>query len=212
MDVQAFQARLPDAFDAFPDGRALDPRFAEVLEAVPGLAAVNNLALLNVAASLLEAGESYAEIGTFRGTSLIAAMVGNDSDFVAIDDFSMGKGSREALDENLARFGLKGRATVLEGDAFELLRGGALVGRRVGVYYYDAAHDYESQLAGLRLVEPYLAERALLIVDDSDWEAVGRATRDYLAAQPRARMLFDIAGKSHGQPDWWEGLHVLAWE
>lgn len=212
MDVQAFQARLPQAYDEFPTGRPLDARFAEVLDAVPGLAAVNNLALLNVAASLLEAGESYVEIGTFRGTSLIAAMVGNEADFVAIDDFSMGKGSRDALDENLARFGLEGRATILEGDAFELLRGGALAERRVGVYYYDAAHDYQSQLGSLGLVEPFLAERALLIVDDSDWEAVGRATRDYLAAQPRARMLFDIAGKRHGQPDWWEGVHVLAWE
>jgi hypothetical protein len=106
---------------------------------------------------------------------------------------------------------LKGRPTILEGDAFELLRGSALAGRRVAVYYYDAAHDYESQLAGLRLIEPYLAERALLIVDDSDWERVAKATSDYLAGQPQARMLFDILGKSHGQPDWWEGVHVLAW-
>ena len=130
MDVQAFQARLPQAFDEFPGGRALDPRFADVLEAVPGLAAVNNLALLNVAASLLEPAESYVEVGTFRGTSLIAAMLGNDADFVAIDDFSMGRESRDALDENLARFGLKGRPAVLEGDAFE--DGGRSEERRVG--------------------------------------------------------------------------------
>jgi protein O-GlcNAc transferase len=212
VDVQAFAERLPRAFDAFPGGRPLDGRFAEVLEAVSGLAAVNNLALLNLAASLLEPGESYVEVGSFRGTSLIAAMLGNDGDFVGIDDFSMGSGSRDALDENLARFGLDGRATILEGDAFGFLRGGALAGRKVGVYYYDAAHAYDAQLAALRLVEPYLADGALLIVDDSDWEDVRQATHDYLAGQPRARMLFDVSGKSHGQPDWWEGVHVLAWE
>jgi predicted O-methyltransferase YrrM len=211
VDVQAFAERLPLVYDEFPAGRAADPRFAEVLDAVPGLAAVNNLALLNLAASLLEPGESYVEIGTFRGTSLIAAMLGNDGDFVGIDDFSMGSGSREALDENLQHFGLKGRPTILEGDAFELLRGGALAERRVAVYYYDAAHDYESQVAGLRLIEPYLVERALLIVDDSDWARVAQATNDYLAGQPRARMLFDIPGKSHGQPHWWEGVRVLGW-
>src|SRR2546428_891484 len=99
----------------------------------------------------------------------------------------MGEGSREQLERNLQRFG--GHATILERDAFELLRNGALEGRRVGVYYYDAAHDYESQLEGLRLVEPYLADRALLIVDDSDWERVQRAIADYLAEQPRAREL-----------------------
>ena len=121
----------------------------------------------------------------------------------------MGEGSRERLEQNLARFG--GHAEILEGDAFELLRGGALEGRRVGVYYYDAAHDYESQLEGLRLIEPYLAERALLIVDDSDWERVDRAIADYLAEQPRARELARLGGKDRGHPEWWEGVSIIAW-
>ena len=212
MDVQAFAEALPELFDAFPDGTPRDPRFAQVLAAVPGLAAPNNLALLNLAASLLGPDESYVELGTFRGTSLIAAMLGNDGDFVAIDNFEMGHRSREALDENLAQFGLAGRAEILEGDAFSLLRGGALEGRRVGVYYYDAAHSYEAHLEGLRLVEPYLAEPALVVVDDTDWEQVRRATQDYLAGQPRARLLVEVGGKGRGQPAWWEGVQVLAWE
>jgi predicted O-methyltransferase YrrM len=210
VDVQRFVSEVPRAFDSFPDGTARDPRFGEVLEAVPGLAAVNNLALLNVAASLIEPGESYVEAGTFKGTSLISAMLGNEGDFVAIDNFSMGDGSPELVRQNLARFGLEG-ATILEGDTADVLQRGDLAGRRIGVFYYDAAHSYEAHLEGLRLVEPYLAERALLIVDDSDWEQVGRATRDYLAGQPRARMLFDVKGDQHGQPDWWKGVHVLGW-
>jgi protein O-GlcNAc transferase len=211
VDVQRFADELPGMFDAFPGGRPVDARFAEVLEAVPGLAKPNNLALLNLAARLRGPDESYVEIGTFRGTSLIAALLDNDGDFVAIDSFQMEGGSREHLEENLARFGLDGRATVIEGDAFELLRGGALDGRKAGVYYYDAFHEYEAQLEGLRLAEPHLADEALLIVDDSDWERVARATHDYVAEQPRARLLFDLKGKDHGFPDWWEGVHVLAW-
>src|SRR2546428_12223492 len=99
----------------------------------------------------------------------------------------MGEGSREQLERNLQRFG--GHATILERDAFELLRNGALEGRRVGVYYYDATHDYESQLEGLRLVAPYLADPAPLIVDDPDWERVERALAHYPAQTPRARGL-----------------------
>ena len=187
-----------------------DPFYPEMLDEVGGLAKPNNLALVAAAASRLEPGESYVEIGSFKGASLIAASRAWDGDVVAIDDFSMGEGSRERLEQNLARFG--GHAEILEGDAFELLRGGALEGRRVGVYYYDAAHDYESQLEGLRLIEPYLAERALLIVDDSDWERVDRALTDYLAKQPRARRLLAIDGKDRGQPWWWEGMQVLVWD
>lgn len=186
-------------------------RFEEVLEAVPGLARANNLALLNVAARCLDPGESYVEVGTYRGTSLVSALLGNEGDFVALDDWSLGDGGREQLERNLERFGLAGRATLLEGDAFETLRSGALAGRRVGVFYYDADHAYARQLEALQLAEPYLVEGALVVVDDTDWERVERAVDDYLAAQPLATEIFRADGKDRGRPEWWEGMRVLRW-
>jgi hypothetical protein len=211
VQLDAFVPRLTALFDAFPASETpLDRRFERVLEEVPGLARENNLALVNCAAALLDPGESYVEIGSYRGTSLIAAMLGNSGDFVGIDHFELGDGSREQLEANLRRFDLAG-ATILEGDAFELVPGGALDGRTVGVYYYDAKHTYEAQLEGLRMIEPWLAERALLLVDDSDWDDVERATRDYVAGQPRATELLEIGGKDRGRPWWWEGVTALAW-
>jgi predicted O-methyltransferase YrrM len=222
VDVERFAAELPELFEDFP--RSPHPRarrFDDVIEAIPNLAEENVLALLNLAASLLGPGESYVEVGSYYGASLIGAMRGNEGrDFVAIDLFSFGatevKGrklpaaSREGLEANLRRFGLDGE-TILEGDAFEVIEGGALGDRRVGVYYYDGAHDYDSQARGLRAIEPWLADEALLVVDDHDWEQVTRATRDYLDSQPKARLLFEIGGESKGQPQWWEGMAVLGW-
>jgi len=49
---------------------------------------------------------------------------------------------------------------------FETVPGGVLGERRVGVWYYDAAHDYESQVQGLRIAEPHLVPGALLIIDE----------------------------------------------
>ena len=221
MDVERFVIELPELFDDFP--RSPHPRgrrFDDVVETIPNLAQENVLALLNLAASLLGPDESYVEVGTYYGASLIGAMRENHGDFVAIDAFTFGAievagrklpaASREGLEENLRRFGAES-ATILEGDAFELIEGGALADRRVGVYYYDGPHDYDSQVRGLRAIEPWLADEALLVVDDFDWEQVDRATRDYLAAQPRARMLFEIGGAGRGQPQWWEGVAVLGW-
>ena len=203
MDADRFLRELPEQLE---DVSA----FAEILEAVPGLAQPNNLALLNVAARCRDEGESYVEVGTYRGTSLIAAMLGNDGDFVALDNWSLGEGSREQLEQNLARYSLA--ATLLEGDAFETLRSGALEGRTVGVYYYDNGHEYEQQLDGMRLIEPYLASPALVIVDDTDWERVERAVDDYLEQQPRATELLKIDGKDRGHPEWWEGMRVIGFE
>jgi predicted O-methyltransferase YrrM len=212
METDSFLDRLRGAFDDFPGSELpRDVRFAEILEAVPGLARANNLALLSVAARCLEPGECYVEVGTYHGSSLIAAMFESDADFVALDNWSLGDGSREQLERNLARFDLAGRPTLIEGDAFDTLRSGALEGRSVGVYYYDNGHEYEQQLDGLRLIEPYLADGALVIVDDTDWEGVGRAVDDYLSEQPRATELLRIDGKDRGHPEWWEGMRVLRW-
>jgi precorrin-6B methylase 2 len=211
VDIAAFAAALPGAFDNFPESETpRDPLFEEILEELGGFAKPNNLALLATATTLLPDGESYVEVGSFKGASLVAASYGKQGDFVGIDDFSMGDGGRALLERNLAAFGCD-HVTVVEGDAFETLRGGALAGRRVGIYYYDAGHSYEQQLEGLRLIEPYLADEALLIVDDSDWERVERAVRDYLAEQPRATELLWLDGKRRGRPWWWEGVAVLAW-
>ena len=117
--------------------------------------------------------------------------------------------NRGAFEANLERFDV--HPTVFEGDTLELLRGGVLNGRKVGVFYYDACHDYEPQVEALRLSSRSWPTEALLIVDDSDWEEVHRAVDDYLAQQPRARLLAEVAGAGGDQDWWWDGMAVLAW-
>jgi hypothetical protein len=220
VDADRFAAELPGLFDDYP--RSETPRgrrFDDVIEGIPNLATENVLALLNLAASQLGPGESYVEVGSFYGASLIGAMRDNDGDFVAIDRFSfdvlevrgrpLPKASRAGLEASLARFGA-GSASILEGDAFELIEGGALGDRRVGVYYWDGPHDYEGQLRGMRAVEPWLAHDALLVVDDYDWDAVAKATHDYVAAEPQAELLVEIGGEAVGQVWWWDGVAVVA--
>jgi predicted O-methyltransferase YrrM len=213
VDPARFLRELHARFDDFPRSeQPRDLRFTEILDAVPGLAKPNNLALLNAAASCLDPGESYVEIGTYHGTSLIAAMLDNDAEFVAIDNWSLGEGGREQLERNLARFGFADRPEIIEGDAFQTLRSAKLAGRTVGVYYYDNGHEYEEQLDGMRLIEPYLSSPALVIVDDTDWERVERAVDDYLEQQPRATEVVRVDGKDRGAPQWWEGMRLFRWD
>src|SRR3954471_12769489 len=88
MDVERFAAELPALFEDFPRSRHPNgTRFDDVIAGTPNLAEVNVLALLNLAASLLGPGESYVEVGSLFGASLIGAMRGNSGDFVAIDNF-----------------------------------------------------------------------------------------------------------------------------
>ena len=84
--------------------------------------------------------------------------------------------------------------------------------RRVGQAWSSRSRSRRRQLEGLRVAEPLLAPGALLIVDDTDWDAVERAIDDYLAEQPRARRILTIDGKERGSPQWWEGMQGLVWE
>jgi predicted O-methyltransferase YrrM len=212
VDADRFLRELPELFEDYPHSEhPRDRRFQPIAEELENLARENNLALLNLAASLLGPDEAYVEVGVYHGASLIASMLGNeDKRFVGIDRFGFRDASLEKVEANLQRFALP-RPELVVGDAFEVVPAGALDGVPVGVWYYDAAHDYDSQVQGLRIAEPLLVPGALMIVDDTDWTNVARAMDDYLEEQPRAERILTIDGKSRGAPQWWEGVQVLRW-
>ena len=217
MDLEAFQAALAGLFGG--DLRAdhpTDRRFRAVLDDVPGMATEHKLALLNQAAAHLGPGEAYLEVGSFKGLSLIGAMLGNAGRrFYAIEnflEFNPDGRARAELGANLARWVGPGRARLLEGDCFDVLRTGAGLEEPVGVYFYDGAHGRLPHYLALGVAEPWLADRALVVIDDASWPIVARATDRYVAAHPGYRLLFDLAAEHEEDPRWWNGVRVYAFE
>src|SRR6266508_683482 len=184
MDLDAFAAKLSDLFAGDPlAGRPVDRRFGAVVDDVPGMATESKLALLNLAAAHLGEGEAYLEVGSFKGLSLIGAMLDNP-------------GRRFYAVESFLEFNLDGRA----------LR------EPVGVYFYDGAHGRLPHYLALALAEPWLAGRALVVVDDASWPMVARATDRYLRAHPGYRLLFDLAARHEEDPAWWNGVKLYEFE
>jgi hypothetical protein len=135
--------------------------------------------------------------------------------FYAIEnflEFNPDGRARAELEANLARWVLADRARLLEGDCFDLLRRGAALGEPVGVYFYDGAHGRLPHYLALGVAEPWLADRALVVIDDASWPIVARATDRYVAAHPGYRLLFDLAAEHEEDPRWWNGVHVYAFE
>jgi predicted O-methyltransferase YrrM len=216
MRLDAFRTELPRAFDGdlnAPHPR--DRRFRSVVEDVPGMATESKLALLNLAAASLEPGEAYLEVGSFKGLSLIGAMLGNQHGrFYAIEnflEFNLDAGAtRDELLGNLGRWVDRERLELLEGDCFRLLRRQRLLAAPVGVYFYDGAHGRLPHYLALGVAERWLADRALVVVDDASWPMVAGATERYLAAHPGYELLFDLAAEREEDPRWWNGLRVYA--
>ena len=170
-------------------------------------------------------GACYLEIGVFQGLTLLSVAV-NHPDFpcFGIDNFSLldpeGK-NLEIVRERIERLGADNALLINEDfeDALEDLDR-HLGSRKIGVFFVDGAHDYRSQLVALMLAFPYLHERAVILVDDSNYAYVRQSTRDFLVTHPDYRMVFEAYTPGHPtnldaetlkacEDGWLNGINVL---
>jgi predicted O-methyltransferase YrrM len=215
MDVSAFLDRAEDLFAGDPyEGALADPAHAELVREVAGMTTARQVAVLNLAARLLPPDECYLEVGTFKGRSICGATRGVEGGcFVAIENFvEFGMSGREAraeLEANLSRHCAGKDVRVVEGDAFAVLRSGHAVDRPVGVYFYDGEHTGLSHYLALGVVEPLLADEALVLVDDATWPLVQRAHARFLATHPGWTVVRRWDARVNDDPEWANGLHAL---
>lgn len=220
--LERFQQRFSPAIASQPSPALEDPELRRLFDPCPevqGMSSPKKLRLLNLAYGLLPPGEAWLEIGTFHGKSLIATLAGQPArPCYACDDFSQfgDHGNTLAtLRANLAAHALADRVNFFHGD-FRRCLTEQHVYHPVGGYFFDGPHDYASQYDALRLVEPLLADEALVIVDDwrraddSGSEAKA-ASEDWMAKSGRRwRTLMELPARYNGdQAMWWNGLGVL---
>ena len=187
-----------------------------------GMTSSNILKVLNLAAQSLDPEKVYMELGTYKGLTLMGAMLGNEGkQFIAIDDFSQYDGSEMELRENFSAFFPQ---SLPPGFHFYNLSIENFLqdysGKDIGVVFLDALHTHEATLNYFHLLHPHLAESAILIFDDAAiaheillpswvgevWEAI-----DELLIS--CKDLMELAYyDSVLQPGWHLGLRILAWQ
>lgn len=180
MDYERFRRELEQTFpsasrdvpavhleDAFTR-RQFDP-----CPDVDGMNSVKKQELLRLAVSCLEPREAYYEVGAYKGKSLISALAHGDRDYYAYacENFSEFRSEdhtpellRRRLERHLGPFAEK-YIRVFETD-FRLVTNPSDIRHPIGVFFYDGAHDFDSQYSAIMLAERVLADRALVIVDD----------------------------------------------
>ena len=185
MDVDAVRAGAPRALRRLPelDASERPPLHRASSTRCPGSRARTTSPCSTSPRACSSRGRATSRSGRYRGTSLIAAMVGNEDGRLRRDRqlLDQRRQPRASSRRTCPGSGWSSRRSI-EGDAFQVIPGGALGEDASPSTTTTTAHAYEQQLDGLRMIEPWLADRALLIVDDTDWER-GRA-RD--ARLPRA--------------------------
>ncbi len=216
MNTEAFLADCRTEWSSFDSLTGLprascprDRRLRDLRCHVQGLASENKLMLLNLAVRHLQPGEVYVEVGTWHGLSLAGALSDNpDAPAFACDNFSRLGSSRAALQRTIDRFTAPGQVQFFDMDFRKFLRQAPWQPARVGVYFYDGHHSFDDQFQALDLIVPWLADEALVVVDDTNDLPVRAANRLFVQHTSGFELLLDIRTPADRQPTWWNGIQV----
>ena len=220
MDYQAFLAQLPDQYLNWGEATIVPKNnaFQEILNHLQGETSSSILQLLNSAVGYLENDEVYCEVGPIQAVTLVGALVHHPNAIAwTIGDFANAEDPEiafEALVNQLAQFGLVDQVLLHNqtiASFFYELRSFE-VNEKIGIYYYRGEIDYRSQLLGLALAKEFLADRALIIVDNSNYDGVEQAIVDFMLLHPEARSLLRLKTRFNQHPSFYNGIHLLSWD
>lgn len=182
---------------------------ADVLNNVPGMATENKLKLLNLAVASLDANEVYAEVGCYKGASLVGAAIGNtDHRLFACDNFSQFDGADASLRETLKKYTPDGQVQFFDMDFRDFMRAAPWKPAKIGAYFYDGGHSFEEQYDGMRFALPHLSDDAVIIIDDTN-KREARAADNLIAQQvPGFELVLNLRTPRNHHPTWWNGIQV----
>lgn len=189
---------------AFDDAEILKSKIpAEYINKLTGLASPKVWHLLN---NLAAQAENYLEIGTYMGSSLMAALYDNGHvSAVAVDNFCMKPHTRGHFFKNVE--GLQ--FTFIEQDCFTINPNRFKTG--FDLYFYDGRHEYQDQYKAITHFLPAMKTEFVYMVDDwnntpvqeGTFKAIEDCNLEIVEMEERKNKLMkDTAG-------WWCGVAVF---
>ena len=172
---------------AFTSAIGSDHRLPDAVYEIEGMSGRAFRTLLNELMNAIEPAR-YLEIGSWRGSTVIAALFGNGCRALCVDDWSQFDGAKRDLVRTLRRFELDDRVEIAEAD-FR-----AVDYRAIGqfdVLFFDGPHAAKDHHDGILLTQPALRDEYVLLVDDWNWLPARKGTLGALAAAG-ASILFAI--------------------
>jgi protein O-GlcNAc transferase len=172
--------------------------------------------MLNRAVALLEEGECYLEVGTWRGATIIGALLGSSAAGYAIDNDVMDehdgdeKLSREVWQENVRAFGVD--AHYIDGTVPDVFVNISLP--PIGVYLFDGDKgSKEVAYEGIVSAVPFLSPHALLFIDDANEVTIRQAVHQFQIKHfPHVKLVLDIPTPGNCWSSFWNGLMILQWD
>lgn len=163
--------------------------------------------LLNECAAQVPDHQCFVNVGLWHGFSFFAGLFRHPSlTALGVDHFEEYPVPQKRFEARLRDFG-NAQTRVFRQDFESYFRNQHQ--QPIGLYFYDGAHDYQSQCLGLELAHSFLAPGARVFIDDTNDSAPRQATLDFLAAHPEYHCALDERTPINRHPSFWNGLMVL---
>lgn len=199
-----------------------EEEFAAIRVLCPGLSSPKLGKLLNFACRFMDTTETYVEIGTFTGYTLISASQNNTNrKFIGIDNMRLlgekttednRKWARNRLAINLDHFKY-GNHRVIDDD-FRNVKLPEDV--HIGVFFIDGHHTEQEVYENFEWVHPRLSDQALILIDDISVCGVDKGIQRWTKEHPEYDEFFKMNvyhapdNIDHWSPAFWNGLSMVA--
>lgn len=196
---------------AIVDFGAADARLREALNPllpIRRMSRLANAAVLNTAVREMDPAHAFVNVGVWNGFTFLAAMAGNgEQACIGVDNFSeFGGPKQDFLERFVARRTPSHR--FFDRDYVDFFAAG--LDRPLGVYLYDGEHSYENQYRGLMVADPFYADDAIVIVDDTNLERAREATLQFTEdSRLEWEVVFERGTAEVRHPTLWNGLMIL---
>ncbi len=177
--------------------------------------------------SHLSGDSRYLEIGILKGKNLFTTALDNPTvKHIGIDNFTQfdPDGVNAAVVHRAIKDMNMQNVEIIEQDFKQyFINLGRNPARNVGVFFYDAIHDYRSQLIGLLQASRVVQPGGILLVDDTNYAHVRYSTYDFIESHPDFKLLFEtftymhpgkmtVEQKAATKRAWYNGTQVIIYD
>jgi hypothetical protein len=175
---------------------------------VPKMSSFSIAAMINQAVRQMRPDHVFVNIGVWHGFTLLAGMADNlDKVCIGVDNFCDYGSPRGDFYDNF-NYHRSSKHHFYEMDYIDYFTD--VHKRPIGVYIYDGNHSYNHQLGGLQVAEPYFSDDCIILIDDANYEATRKATRNFIrGSSNNYEIIFDETTYSNSHPTFWNGFTIL---
>lgn len=183
---------------------------------ISGLTSSRVQTLLN---SLASKCGSYLEVGTYLGATAAAVLYNNPIKAYLIDkweeqiqpardDFQTEANNYDTFINNISPYVKTSDVKVFKEDMLNVNLNE--IDSKIDMFMYDGPHDAKSTADAIKYYWPILADEAILVFDDANWETVAQGVKEGLD-EVEARVVYEklILNSEENPREWWNGLYIL---